>query len=154
MGTSDSSDSKQYIIVCVGEEQYGIDIKYIDSIIVMQKITRVPKAQAYFMGVINLRGDIIPIMSLRHKLGLEEAIYTPITRIIILKPEAQAAPVGIIVDEVREVVTLDNADVEKMNYDENDDRANYSIGIGKFEKDLVNLLNIPALIMDKETVAS
>ncbi|HKL99084.1 MAG TPA: chemotaxis protein CheW [Mobilitalea sp.] len=148
------SDSKQYIIVCVNEAQYGIGIKYIDSIIVMQKITRVPKAQAYFKGVINLRGDIIPIMSLRHKLGLEEEIFTPVTRIIILKPEAHAAPVGIIVDEVREVVTLENSDVEKMSYDENDDRANYSIGIGKIENDLVNLLNIPSLIMGKEALDS
>ena len=146
------ADKKQYIIVCLGKEKYGIDINYIESIIVIQKITRVPKAQAYYVGVINLRGDIIPVMSLRRKFEMEEDIFTSVSRIIILKPEAQGALAGIIVDEVNEVVTLENAGVDKMNYDENDEKANYSIGIGKFEKDLINILNIPAIIIDKETV--
>ena len=52
-------ESKQYIVVMVGSEQYGIDISYIDNIVRMQKITRVPKIQSYFKGVINLRGVIV-----------------------------------------------------------------------------------------------
>ena len=98
-------DSKQYIIVELGNEQYGIDIQYIDNIVRMQRITRVPKAQDYFKGVINLRGEVIPVMSLRLKMDLEEASETKTTRIIILKLE-QHGTIGIIVDEVREVVTL------------------------------------------------
>ena len=66
-------ESKQYIIVTLGIEQYGIDIGYIDNIVKMQKITRVPKAQDYFLGVINLRGEIIPVMSLRKKFNYEPA---------------------------------------------------------------------------------
>ena len=60
-------DTKQYIVVKLGNEQYGIDIGYIDNIVRMQMITRVPKAQPYFKGVINLRGEIIPVMSIRVK---------------------------------------------------------------------------------------
>ena len=55
-------DSKQYIVIELGSEQYGIDIQYIDNIVRMQRITRVPKAQTYFKGVINLRGEVIPVM--------------------------------------------------------------------------------------------
>ena len=145
-------NSKQYIIVSLNQEQYGIEIKYIENIIVMQSITRVPKAQSYFLGVINLRGDVIPVMSLRLKFGLSKDEFTSISRIIIVKPEPQAAPVGIIVDEVKEVITLENSAVEMMNYNENDDKAIYSFGVGKYENDLINLLNIPGIIIEKEAV--
>lgn len=144
------ADSKQYIVTNLNKGQYGIDIKYIDNIIVMQSITRVPKAQSFFKGVINLRGEIVPVMSLRSKLGIEETAFTGKTRIIIVRPEPQAAPVGLIVDEVKEVITLEAEAVEKMNYDDKDDKANYSIGIGKFGNDLINLLNVPAIVIEKE----
>ena len=66
------NDKKQYIVITFGNEQYGIDISYVDNIVRMQKITRVPKAQPYFKGVINLRGEVVPVMSLRLKMGLED----------------------------------------------------------------------------------
>ena len=99
------NDKKQYIVITFGNEQYGIDISYVDNIVRMQKITRVPKAQPYFKGVINLRGEVVPVMSLRLKMGLEDDVFTNTSRIIILKIE-QKGVLGIIVDEVKEVVTL------------------------------------------------
>ena len=70
------STTIQYIVVKIGNEQYGINIKYIDNIVRNQKITRVPKTQTYYKGVINLRGEIIPVMSIRLKLGLEDDEFT------------------------------------------------------------------------------
>ena len=102
------STTVQYIVVKIGNEQYGINIKYIDNIVRKQDITRVPKTQHYYKGVINLRGEIIPVMSVRLKLGLEDDVYTDKTRYIIVKVEG--ATIGIIVDEVREVVTLNSDD--------------------------------------------
>ena len=96
---------KQYIVVKIGNEQYGIDISYVDNIVRMQKITRVPRVQNFFKGIINLRGEIVPVMSLRIRMELEEDVFTNASRIIILKIEQQSA-LGIIVDEVKEVVTL------------------------------------------------
>lgn len=145
-----TADSRQYIVAYLQKEQYGFEIKYIDNIIVMQSITRVPKAQSYFKGVINLRGEIVPVMSLRSRLGLPEDNYTDKARIIIVRPEPQAAPVGLIVDEVKEVITLDVNDIEKMNYDENDEKGSYSVGVGKYGTELINLLNIAAIIIEKE----
>ena len=78
------SSSVQYIVVKLGEEQYGIDIKYVDNIVRMQKITRVPKAQDFFNGVINLRGEIIPVISIRRRFGLENDTFTDQSRIIVL----------------------------------------------------------------------
>ena len=81
------STTVQYIVVKIGNEQYGINIKYIDNIVRKQDITRVPKTQHYYKGVINLRGEIIPVMSVRLKLGLEDDVYTDKTRYIIVKVE-------------------------------------------------------------------
>ena len=65
----ESVEEVQYIVVKLGDEQYGIDISYVDNIVRMQRITRVPKSQHYYVGVINLRGEVVPIMSLRKRFG-------------------------------------------------------------------------------------
>lgn len=83
------NDTTQFIVIKLGEEQYGIDIKYIDNILRMQKITRVPKVASYLKGVINLRGEVLPVMSIRIKMGLEEDVVTKSSRIIVIKMEQQ-----------------------------------------------------------------
>ncbi len=143
------STTVQYIVVKIGNEQYGINIKYIDNIVRKQDITRVPKTQHYYKGVINLRGEIIPVMSVRLKLGLEDDEYTDKTRYIIVKVEG--ATIGIIVDQVREVVTLNSEDTEKVNRSAGDDVANsYISGIGKHDGELISLLDIVSLIVEND----
>ncbi|MDE6567034.1 MAG: chemotaxis protein CheW [Lachnospiraceae bacterium] len=147
------SESKQYIVIKLGSEQYGIDIQYVDNIVRNQRITRIPKAQPYFKGVINLRGEIIPVMSLRLKFGLEPDEYTGATRIIIIKLEPQSA-IGLIVDEVREVVDLTEEAIEKnTTSDFQDERAQYLSGIGKNGDSLISLLNIASVIIGKDVNA-
>ena len=139
------TDTTQYIVVKMGVEQYGIDIKHVDNIVRMQKITRVPKAQKWFYGVINLRGEIIPVMSLRRKFDLEDDVYTDKTRIIILKPEGQGA-IGVIVDQVKEVVTLGSDEVEKPQIDKADEKSKYISLIGKMADSLITILNINGVL--------
>ena len=143
------NEARQYIVVTLGNEQFGIDIQYIDNIVRMQRITRVPKAQNFFKGVINIRGEIIPVMSLRLKFGLPEDQFTNATRILILKIEPQAA-VGIIVDEVREVVTIDADNIDKIANTNNDEKAAYLAGVGKNGENLISLLNMHSVIIEKE----
>ena len=134
-------------MVRIGNEQYGINIKYIDNIVRNQKITRVPKTQTYYKGVINLRGEIIPVMSIRLKLGLEDDEFTDKTRIIIVKIEG--ATIGVIVDQVREVVTLDDDNTEKITRTSRDDAAaGYISSIGKSKGELISLLDIVCLIVE------
>lgn len=143
-----TDETKQYIVAKLGNEQYGIDIAYVDNIVRMQKITRVPKTQPYFLGVINLRGEIIPVMSMRDKLEMEEGEITGSTRIIIIKPE-QNASLGLLVDEVREVVTLSEEDVEKVAYDNGrEDTSIYVTGVGKYRDTLISLINVSGIISD------
>ncbi|MCX4267392.1 MAG: chemotaxis protein CheW [Lachnospiraceae bacterium] len=139
----------QYIVIKIDNEQYGIDIKYIDNIVRMEKITRVPKAQRYFKGVINLRGEVIPVMDLRVKFDMEEMKETKDTRIIILKLDKQST-VGIIVDAVREVVSLKETDMEKVAANAADSRTQYISVIGKHENELISIINIISLVSEEK----
>ncbi|NLL76199.1 MAG: purine-binding chemotaxis protein CheW [Clostridiales bacterium] len=146
------NETTQFIVVRLGEEQYGINIKYVDNIVRMQHITRVPKVQEYLRGVINLRGEVIPVMSIRVKMDLELDEYTKSTRIIILKLEQQGN-IGIIVDEVKEVVTLDSSQIEKVAYDSKEEKENFISAIGKYEDGgLISLLDLNAVVLDKENI--
>ncbi len=138
----------QYIVIKLGSEQYGIDIKYVDNIVRMQHITRVPKVQEYLKGVINLRGEVIPVMSLRLKMDLPADEITKATRIIILKLE-QHGTIGVIVDEVKEVVTLNTAEIEKVSYDGKEERVNYINGIGKHDNELISILDLNTVAVEK-----
>lgn len=146
---SAEKETKQYIVVQIGSEKYGIDIGYIDNIVRMSKITRVPKAQVHFAGIINLRGEIVPVMSIRTKMGLEPDVYTNASRIIILKIEERGL-LGVIVDAVSEVVTLATDEIEPNNVRSNHTKDNFINGIGKNGEQLISLLEINAIIDEKD----
>ena len=139
----------QYIVVKLGQESYGIKIDYVDNIVRMPRITRVPKSQPYFVGVINLRGEVVPVMSLRRRFGMEEDVYVGSTRIIIIKLEDQTL-VGMIVDEVREVVDLDERMIESPNFKLSEENAVYFAGIGKNGDNLISLLDIESVVKGKK----
>lgn len=139
------SEVKQFITININEEYYGIDISYINSIERMQKITRVPKAQSYFTGIMNLRGEIIPVMSLRRKIGLEDAVIDKKTRIIVMKLEPKYS-IGIIVENVLEVIALGKEQIEKAVTEE--DSSSYVYGVGRHEDRLISLLDVEKVILD------
>ncbi|MBQ9633069.1 MAG: chemotaxis protein CheW [Lachnospiraceae bacterium] len=138
-------EQKQYIIVKIGDEQYGIDIVFIDNIVRMQRITRVPKAEAHYVGIINIRGEVVPVMSARLKMGLGSDEITKQSRIIILKLEQQGM-VGVLVDEVKEVLMLAETDIDR-NIKKSDTYIN---GIGKKGDELISIFEISALVDEIE----
>lgn len=143
----------QFIVIKLGEEQYGIDIKYINNIVRMQHITRVPKVSSYIRGVINLRGEVIPVMSIRIMMGLDMDEITKNSRIIILKLDPNSHDtVGIIVDEVKEVVTLNSDNIENVSYDSKDEQTHFITGIGKHNDELISLLDLHAVINENENM--
>jgi purine-binding chemotaxis protein CheW len=141
----DAVEEIQYIVVKLGDELYGIQIDYVDNIVRMQQITRVPKSQPYYVGVINLRGEVVPIMSLRRRFDLENDVYATSSRIIIIRLEDQSM-IGFIVDEVREVVNIDPRTVEKPAFKLDEKNASYLAGIGKNGESLISLLDIEAVV--------
>lgn len=141
-------ESIQFIVVRLGEEQYGIDIRNIDNIVKMQRITHVPKLPAYLKGVINMRGEVIPVLSIRLKMGLEDDEITKATRILIVKLEEEGN-VGFIVDEVREVVTLYEADIERITSDITAERGSLINAVGKHNGELISIFDLAAISLEE-----
>lgn len=101
-------------------------------------------------NLINLRGDIVPVMSARIKMGLDDDVYTSSTRIIILKLE-EKGEIGLIVDEVCEVVTLVVDEIDKPNIDASSTGKELFInGIGKNGDELISLFEIGSIVSDKD----
>ena len=139
-------DTEQYVVFKVGDQEFGADILKVSIIEKIINIARVPNAPSYIKGVINLRGDIIPILSLRLKFGLPEIEADDDSRIIIFKFNEMT--LGVIVDSVAEVVNLKENDIESVTTITNDRNYDYITGIGKVEGRLVTLLNIEKLIAE------
>ncbi|MEG1848031.1 MAG: chemotaxis protein CheW, partial [Lachnospiraceae bacterium] len=91
---------------------------------------------------------VIPVMSLRVKMGISEDVYGKGTRIIILKLD-QREGIGVIVDEVKEVVTLDEAQVEKISYDK-EEKKTFVYAVGKVDDSLISLLDLNAVISEQQ----
>lgn len=137
-------ENKQFIIFSLGNERFGIDSLKITTIDRMKTITRVPKTPSYIKGVINLRGDIIPVMDLREKFNLPSIEETEETRIIILKLEEVS--IGVIVDQVLQTIQLGGDAIESASSLINSASSEYIYGIGKVDGDIVTLLNFEKLI--------
>lgn len=137
----------QFIVIRLGEEQYGIDIRSIDNIVRMQSITRIPKMPAFLKGVINLRGEVIPVISMRLKMDLDDDVITKATRILVLKLE-QEGNVGFLVDEVKEVVTLSVNEIEKITYNAKEEKSSLINAVGKHNGERISLFDLSAISLE------
>ena len=140
---------QQYIVFKLNEQLYGISIQNVQIIEKIKPIMRVPKVAACIKGVMNLRGEIIPVVSLREQFKLECKEYTDKTRIIIVKLED--AQVGLIVDEVNEVIEIQSAQVEVVQNVQGKMKTSYILGVGKVEENIVTLLNLTNIIEEAFT---
>lgn len=135
---------QQYIVFKLNGQLYGTSIENIEIIEKMKPIMRVPKVPQCVKGVMNLRGEIIPVISLRTQFALEEKESTDKTRIIIVKIDD--AMVGLIVDEVKEVIEIQNTQVEAVQNIQGKMKSNDILGVGKVGDDIVTLLNLSNII--------
>lgn len=141
-----TSATKQYVILQLGEESYGVDIQSVQGIEKIVPIARVPQAPKCVEGVMNLRGEIIPVMSLRTRFDIEPKKYDDNTRIIIIMIEE--SQVGLVVDEVKEVIELHDDEIESVQVIDQTVDLDYISGVGKIKGGtlVVTLLNLQALI--------
>lgn len=135
---------QQYIVFKLNGQLYGTSIENIEIIEKMKPIMRVPKVPQCVKGVMNLRGEIIPVISLRTQFALEPKETTDKTRIIIVKIED--AMVGLIVDEVKEVIEIQNTQVEVVQNIQGKMKSNDILGVGKVGDNIVTLLNLSNII--------
>jgi purine-binding chemotaxis protein CheW len=141
-----AKEIRQYVVFKVGNEDYGADIHKVSIIEKAMNIARVPATADCIKGVVNLRGEIIPVMDMRARFGILSKESDDDTRIIIFK--LADLSIGIIVDAVNEVVQLTDNDIENVSSITNDRSMDYLNGVGKVNGRLVTLLNIEKLVMD------
>lgn len=139
-----NTEAKQYMVFKLGDDEYGVGISHITSIITPLTITRVPKASHYIKGVINLRGEIIPVMGFREKFDLSAVEETDETRIIIFN--INDASLGGIVDAVLEVVSLQNSMIETKSSYSNENSQDSIFGVAKLDGRIVRLLDLNNLV--------
>ena len=145
MADNTIAEAKKFLIFKLGNEEFGVDIHKITTIIEKEmSIARVPKTPSCLKGVINLRGEIIPIMSLRIKFGLPEDVFKEDTRIIIVKLDEIS--VGLIVDSVAEVLELDEEATESIANIAGELSLDYITGVGKANGRIITLLNLENLV--------
>ena len=106
--------SHQVLTFTLGEETYGVDILRVQEIRGYSTVTRIPQAPAHVLGVLNLRGSIVPIVDMRMRFNLDRAEYTPLTVIIVLSVESAAGrrDIGVVVDGVSDVIDVASADIK------------------------------------------
>ena len=134
---------KKYIVFGIDNENYGLDISSVNSIIQMPQITYVPKAPRHYSGIINLRGEIIPIISLRRKLNLLDDIYTDSSRIIIADIE-EGKQVGLIVDDVKEVMAIADDEINEPSPFLKKENS-LICGVGNKDEELISIFNLELL---------
>jgi len=140
-------EEEQLVTFRLGTEEFGVDIMSVQEIIRIPPITRVPKAPIYVEGVINLRGNVIPVISLRTRFGMTRVEETDLSRIIVL--QVQTKVFGIRVDAVTEVLRLDNEAIEPPPPITLGVDSQFIRGVGKIEERLLILLELNQ-IMDGE----
>jgi len=132
----------------IGGEDYGVDIQTVKEVIRITQITRLPKAPLFVKGVINLRGDIIPIIDLREKFGFNRQEYVNSSRIIVT--EMKGKSVGMVVDSVTSVIRLNQDDIDPPPPLVGGLSEEYLNGVGKFGGKLIVLLNIDRILSMEE----
>jgi purine-binding chemotaxis protein CheW len=137
----------QLVTFRLGDEEYAFDILSVREINRMMEITRVPRSPAFIEGVVNLRGNVIPIIDLRKRFGLPPRERDKSTRIIV--SEVDRRVVGFIVDTVTEVLRI-HADTVEPPGDIAGIDAEYIKGVGKIEDRLLILLDVDRVLSKKE----
>ncbi|MEM7233180.1 MAG: chemotaxis protein CheW [Planctomycetota bacterium] len=135
----------------LGGETYGIEVLSVHEIIRLADTTRVPKTPQYVRGVINLRGKIIPVIDMRLKFGLEQRDDSERTCIIVVQAGGQSeVNVGLVVDEVSEVIEIAGDQIERPPWFGSSDSPKFVAGMGKVEERVVILLDMDSVLSNQD----
>ena len=147
-----SDNEGKYLTFQLAEEGYGIGILKVREIIGMLPVTPVPQTPMFLKGVINLRGQVIPVVDLRLKFGLMEEEYTERTSIIVVEVKGLAnnIPIGIVVDTVSEVLNIQAQEIEPAPTFGASINTGFILGMAKTEGGVKILLNIDQVLSAEE----
>lgn len=145
-------DNTSFITFSLENETYAVPIQAIEEIIGCQDISLLPNVPTFIKGVINLRGELVPVLDLRLKFGLEPLEYTPLTVFLIVRVEDRV--MGMVVDNVADVLVIDPSFVQKTPVFSSGISTDFIEGVYKDpQNQMVILVDIPSLIKPEEWVA-
>jgi purine-binding chemotaxis protein CheW len=138
----------QLVAFKVGREEFGVDVKKVEGVISLVDVTRMPRAPRFVEGIINLRGQIIAVVDLASRLGIEAGEHGPASRIVVV--EAQDVKVGLVVD-LPEVINIDKEDIEASPALAGGDvESSFIKGVVKLGDRLLILLDVDKVLSDEE----
>jgi purine-binding chemotaxis protein CheW len=138
----------QLVSFNIGDEEFGVDILKVQEINRMVQVTRVPNTPDYVLGVINLRGKVIPIIDMRNRLGMATKEFDKDTRIVIVEIESKV--IGFVVDAVSEVIRINKSITEPPPPMVAGIDSEYITAIGKLEDRLLILLDLRKILTDED----
>jgi len=134
----------KYLTFTLAEEEYGIGILKVKEIIGMMPITLIPQTPRYVKGVINLRGNVIPVVDVRKRFGFSRAKVTDLTRIIVIETSDKLT--GLMVDNVHQVVRISRNNVDPPSELIEGVSEEYIWGIGRLKDRLIVILNLSNIL--------
>lgn len=151
-GTGKGGDDLVQFVTCrIAQEEFALDVLSVQEINRMVEVTRVPKAPYFVEGVINLRGRIIPVLDLRRRFGLAATDRTDHSRIMVVLVRQRM--VGLIVDEVVEVLRIPKVMIEPPPSVGNSAGAEFTQGVGRIDDRLLIVLDLNRLLLPSEQAA-
>lgn len=136
------------VLFCIGEETYGVEVTHVKGIEKYLNMVPIPNAPSYIEGIINLRGDIIPIISMRVKFGLPKKDVTEDTKLIIVK--SKDVLIGVEVDSVQEIVEIAEEDISQPPVIIKNEKTSYIDKVAHVNDGLVILLDLDGILSNQE----
>jgi len=152
MSNTQITEVRQYLTFKLSEEIFGVDVAQVREILDSIKITKVPQTPDFMCGVINLRGNVVPVVDMRLKFGLEKTETTVNTCIVVVEVnlDGENLILGALVDSVQEVFELDPVDIENAPKIGSKLNTDYIKGMGKREDNFIIILNIDKVFSTEE----
>lgn len=149
------AESRQVLTFSLGSETYGVDILRVQEIRGWSPVTRIPQSPTHVLGVLNLRGSIVPIVDMRVRFSLENAEFTPLTVIIVLSVKSGQGmrEFGIVVDSVSDVIDIEAGSLKAAPDVGSHASAEHIQGLATVAERMVILLDLDRLMADDLTGA-
>lgn len=144
----EDTQKDKYLTFRIAGDEYGVEIRCVIEVIGMQKITHVPDLPDFVRGVINLRGQVIPITDVRMRFGLEIRDYDDRTCIVVVN--VNNTFVGLVVDTVSDVLDIPEENIEPPPKVSRKSGSHYIQGIGKKDEDVKIILDVQKLLYDED----
>jgi len=143
--SADELELDQYVVVRVRDQEYGIQALGVQEISLVAPVTEVPGAPPYLLGIMNLRGQLVSVIDFRRKFGLEPGAHDEDTRIVLV--DHGGFPVGVVVDEVVEVLRIPDPSVQALPEGTAGAASqSHALGVAVLDERLITLLNIDRVL--------